>query len=139
VDILYNDTVFYVSNIYLLTQANFPTENRALIKSIFPLEWNLNFMGRNFSFQGTELIIVTVSNSTYVNITLVFVIITLNYMNINCKLLEVCYYMQIETYQHTYSKQCFKILPAHNTYAFQDVIYKLSYLYTISKELSYFS
>jgi len=49
VDILYN-TVFYVSNIYLLTQANFPTENRTLIKSIFPLEWNLNFMGRNFSF-----------------------------------------------------------------------------------------
>lgn len=101
VDILYNDTVFYVSNIYLLTQANFPTENRTPIKSIFPLEWNLNFMGRNFSFQGTQLIIVTVSNSKYVNITLLFVIITLNYININCKLLKVCYYMQSETYRHT--------------------------------------
>lgn len=104
VNILYNDAVFYVSNIYLLTQANFPTENRTLIKSIFPLEWNLNFMGRNFSFQGQELIIVTVTVSKYVNITLVFVIITLNYMNINCKLLKVCYYMQSENYLHTYSK-----------------------------------
>lgn len=132
-------TLFYVSNIYLLTQANFPTENRTLIKSIFPLKWNLNFMRRNFSFQGTQLIIVTVSNSKYVNITLVFVIITLNYMNMNCKLLKICYYMQSETYQQTYSKQCFKILPAHNTYALQNVIDKLSYLYTISKELSYFS
>jgi len=45
--------------------------------------------------------------------------------------------MQSETYQHI--QNTFKILPAHNTYAFQDVIYKLSYLYTISKELSYFS
>jgi len=44
-------------------------------------------------------------NSKYVNITLVFAIIALNYMNINCKLLKVCYYMQSETYQHTYSKQ----------------------------------